>query len=323
MSNGRYVDQTHIGRRQSPAMEEAAQDRLASAFKTLAETKSLYQNVHIPTDFLAEFADATFTAEQLSEELSARPVWPVSRGEGDDAVQRQDVRHFVPAANGHDIESMWLSFYLPTVRSLCARCRKETEFLSMMCSGPRVYGGPYPILGDKTHQVFHLIYRCGVCREHFLAFQIARHGLRFQLTGRSEPYRPAVSSAWPKQVRDVVTDAVVAVSEGDLPAGYYHLRTAIEFLMKDATGKKPVDRVDGTELCESYARQLDIRARQMLPSLTPIYDELSAGLHARDVDAQAFESMLTRAIDHLTGKDLFSRYTPKPSQAADSDGIAN
>lgn len=300
-----------MGRRQSPAMEQAAQEQLASAIKTLAETKGLYQNVRVPTEFLDEFADPTFTADQLRQELSTRPVWPVSRGEGDDAVQRQDVRHFLPSDGGHSSETMWLSFYLPSVRSLCSRCHKEADFLSMMCSGPRMHGGPYPIRGDQTHQVFHLIYRCGACREHFLAFQIARHGLRFQLTGRSEPYRPTIPSVWPKNVREVVTDAVVAVNEGDLPAGYYHLRTAIEFLMKAAIDKKPTERIDGAALCEEYARQLDATVRQTLPSLTPIYDELSAGLHTRDVNAEAFESMCKRAVDHLNGKDILSRYASK------------
>lgn len=299
---------SHIVRNQSPDVEYAAQEQFATAFRELLETRGMYQNITISESFLESFGDEKYSYDKLITEFRKRPVYPCSRGEGNDPNMREfSGRHGCgPLGTPHD--EMSLNFYLSNIHAECAKCKKETTFLSMVCSGQPYRGSPYPIIAVNTEQVFHLFYRCGNCRDQYLAFLILRRGLKLQLVGRSLPFRPALADEWPKPVREIVQDANAAASENDLPAAYYHLRTAIEFLIKSELGIDVTEKLDGNELCDRYNATLDDRLKQSFPSLSVIYSTLSAGLHSRNVSTGEFDKQLEDILNHLRAKMLFSQY---------------
>lgn len=172
-----------------------------------------------------------------------------------------------------------------------------------------MHGGPYPRLDTETEQVYSLYYRCAVCRYSVVVFQVTRRGFKFQLTGRSVPFRPEIANEWPKAVKPIVADAYSAAAENDLPAAYYHLRTAIEHYMKAEVKIPTTQKVDGTELCEKYNATLDSRLKSGFPAMSTIYTELSSGLHTREVSTEGFERLCRDLIGHFKGKELFAQYS--------------
>ncbi|MFK7790035.1 MAG: hypothetical protein AB8C95_11170 [Phycisphaeraceae bacterium] len=139
-------------------------------------------------------------------------------------------------------------------------------------------------------------------------FQVKRAGIKLQLTGRSDPYRPTVGSEWPKACRPIVSDALAADFQNDTPAAYYHLRTALEFLMKQTLALSTAAKIDGTELNNLYNSTLPDNLRSDFPSLGKIYSELSEGIHTRRGDTNRFRELVAMANDHLKAKTLFEKY---------------
>ncbi len=100
----------------------------------------------------------------------------------------------------------------------------------------------------------------------------------------------------------------MAVAENDVPAGYYHLRTAVEFYIKGILQIDISTKVDGTELCDQYNERLDARLKAGFPSMSTIYQGLSEGLHTRSKDAAKFNSLMGQLLDHLKAKQMFEAY---------------
>jgi len=309
MDDGDHILDSHIGRAQSPDIEYAIQDELSAKLRDLLETRGIYQNISVSEASLQSFADEEYSHQQLVAEFRKRPFFPCSRGEGNDGNVSDYVGRLGndPLGTAHD--EMTLSFYLPNIHTECFECKKETTFLSMICSGEPRFGGPYPIIREDTEQVYHLFYRCGNCRNQYLAFLVLRRGLKIQLTGRSTPFRPKLGSEWPKSIREIVYDANAAASENDLPAAYYHLRTAVEFYIKSELGIDVTVKLDGTELCDKYNATLDDRLKQGFPSLAGIYALLSGGLHSRNVSQEEYDKQFNDILNHLKAKALFSEYS--------------
>lgn len=296
-NNPHYDSDMRTNRKESPEVEFAFQDEVVRLMKELLESKGLYQNARID--------DAVFAkVPSLIAEFRKRPIMPHSRGEGDD---HRPMRGLGGQPVGTPQDEMEVGFYLPNITTECIRCSKPTTFLSMSFS-ERSGWGLYPILGEETEQVYTLYYRCAQCRSVFVAFQVLRKGFRFQLTGRSVPFRPAIAKEWPKEIRKIVEDAHVAASEGDVPAAYYHLRTAIEFFIKKELGIPNVTKIDGTELCDQYNAKADPRLKTSFPTFGPLYAELSSGLHSREVTHEGFAKLRNDFLSHLKAKELFSQY---------------
>ncbi|MFH0794896.1 MAG: hypothetical protein V2A74_12785, partial [bacterium] len=308
MDDDDHILQSYIGRAQSPQVECAVQDQLAAAFRELLETRGIYQNITLPTAFLEPFADDNYNHDTLIAEFRKRPIYPCSRGEGNDGNMREFAGRLGSDRLGTLHDEMSLGFYLPNIHTACAECGKETTHLSMICSGEPYLGSPYPIIAESTEQVFHLFYRCGNCRNRFLAFLVLRRGLKLQLVGRSVPFRAPLAEEWPKSVRAIVQDANAAASENDLPAAYYHLRTAIEFLIRSELHIDVNEKRDGNELCRQYTATLDDRLKQGFPSLAAVYSTLSAGLHSRRVTKEEYDKQFGDILNHLRAKGLFSEY---------------
>ena len=303
MSEKKYVVETHVGRKQSPAVEKLVQDELRLAVRKLVESCGIYQNVTIPKQCFLNLADEDYSTEDLAAEFRRRPIRVVSQSfsGGVLGVGTQPL--------GTPANELVLSFYLPNVQLECSKCRNETTFQSMKCSCETGTDGSYKCDNEIAEQVFDLSYRCSNCSGCRIAFLVLRRGLKLQLVGRSVPYRPKVAPEWPKEVRDVISDACAAVAENDVAAAYYHLRTGLEFLIKNELGIDLKEKIEGSQLCERYNMTLDERLKTGFPSLQTIFSRLSSGLHSRDVSRDEFNELQLQAVDHLKAKALFKQYS--------------
>jgi hypothetical protein len=303
--DSRYSTGTRISRPQSPVVENSFEDAFAETIKELCETKGLYQNASVNTQFLAELADNNWSVEALKREFSRRPIQPVTRREHITLGERGFAGTVGGVeAIGTPIDEIRLTFYLPIVEIACANCKQSCAHTSVP-PPPLPHESPFPNDENGTVQVLHVIYACTSCHEHVIAFQVLRRGLRLQLTGRTSPFRPKLDECWPKKVRDVIADAFVAVAEGDLPAGFYHLRTAQEIFMKDVCGVPIGEKIEGQDLCERYNKATDQRVIRDFPSMSVLYSTLSECLHTRKEDHQLFEKSIADFMRHLKARRLF------------------
>ena len=161
---------------------------------------------------------------------------------------------------------------------------------------------------EECEQIFSLLYQCHECEKFRIAFQLVRVGLKLQLTGRSLAYRPKVSADWAKSVRKIAQDALAAVGEGDLAAGYYHLRTAIEHDMKARVNIPLTYKIEGTDLCQQYNNTVEEEFKKRFPSFASLYSALSAGMHSREVTLVDFERLFADVEKHLHGRKIFDDF---------------
>lgn len=310
MAETKYLTFTSLGRKQSPTLENIMQDRLGEMFCELMERKGLYQNLRVDEDYFTPYEDSEYPRAKLFAEFQKRPIHPVSRGED----QAKDGIGGMFACGGRALgtpgDELPMAFFLPVVRTECRTCKEERPFLSLQSIDLRVFNTPYPILGERTKQAYTLDYRCSDCRAEVVSFLLLRNGLKFQMVGRTEPFRPKLEKIWPKEIIQIIQDAITAQAENDLPAAYYHLRTGIEFFIKNHLGKHSAEKIEGAELCEQYNRTLDKDLLSRFPSFAELYEKLSRGIHTREVNAADFEKYVKSFADHLKAKKLFDEYKP-------------
>lgn len=298
----------------NPAIDQVIRDALQAIFADLLTDKGLYQNLRLDLSILSQYVDDKTGMDDYVAEFITRPVIARSRGEGDDELLalRSSRDGYYDTHNIGDLHELSpISFVLPNISSDCPECRKLTPYLSRSDSATSYYGRYVPPRikrGDPLHQHFGLFYTCSDCSKHVLAFQVIRDGLRYQLTGRSLPFRPKLDGHWPKVIKPIVQDALVAMAENDLPAAYYHLRTALEHYMKGQLQIDFSERMEGTNLCDLYNARIDTRLKSGFPSVATIYSGLSVGLHTRVVSVTEFNSLIEQLLDHLKGKLLFDKY---------------
>ena len=153
-----------------------------------------------------------------------------------------------------------------------------------------------------------MFYRCEACREVLHAVLIRREGIRLHLCGFA-PRREQVSErSVPKAVEKILIDASNAVAEGDLSAGFYHLRTLMEHCLKLRLSIPPELQIRGEDLVAKHYESLPVQLRSALPSLTAAYATLSAHLHGRTGETSEYYSLLAVICDHIEGIELLTKY---------------
>ena len=302
--DSRYCTHSYSGRPQSPQIEWAFEDAFAAAVKEICESRGLYQNVDVALPILSEVADERSPEELLVREFSRRTVQAITRKEhvsiGDHKFAGRSVGTDAP---GTPDDQRLLAFYLPVAEIMCALCKRKAPHTSVPAPAPP-RETPFPEKDQKTVQVLHVLYACTGCSIEVVGFQIMRRGLRLQLTGRTVPFRPPLDNAWPKAIRDIVSDAFVAAAEGDVPAAYYHLRTAQESFMKKELGLDVACKIEGQELCDAYNKKADPRVVRDFPAMSTLYSDLSEGLHSRKVKIEDFQRYSASFLKHLKAQAL-------------------
>lgn len=308
---------THRGRPQSPAVELAMQEAIGEALAELLSTKGLYQKTEVDSEVLAgysnksaEFRTSGFPMQALVAEFRKRPWHPISMNHGPRNDNGLSALHALmrSAAVGTSDDEMPLNFPLPDIEHWCDQCGKTTAHGSMNVSFMYGLGSPFPKLADSTEDLFVLCYQCSLCRKQETVFLVKRLGYRLQLCGRSQRLMVNVPKEVPKEFRDIYSDAVSAVCENDVAAGFYHLRTLLEHYMKKCL-KMPLDQqTRGDELAARYKSTLDSRMSGGIPSLGTIYEKASGFMHSRTGNEADFQKLVGDFAGHLKAKELFGRY---------------
>lgn len=303
----------HVRRPASPRLEEVFQIEVSKTLRQLLATGGIYQNKTINTDWVFDVGE--WKKEVLLSELKVRPIKLVSLGEGDfdsrGPIGIPPVAHGWQQREEPNSEEIPIPLYIPNIEAHCLKCNDHSTFLSRSQSSTAVV---QPTIGEVIEQFFLLHFACSKCRKQIIVYFVRRAGLKMQIVGRSIPRRLKVSGKWSDVIRTIITDAMNAASENDIPAAYYHLRTAIEFYMKDAA-KLPVgEKIEGNVLCQKYLETLDSQFKTFAVSLGPVYSTLSSGLHSRIVNLEEFEKALQSFNDHDQTKVIYMR-NPRPSES--------
>jgi hypothetical protein len=307
-----------VGRPESPALERTARLAIEAGFAELITNKLLYQKVKVDLSQLPTAlakANATVDAAKLSaleQEISVRPWELETRHLGD---QAQHLPIFA-AANvggqpiGTPVHQMRIHFYVPSVQLQCPVCKAERTFIALVASRQFNLEDPYPRSSpqSRTEQVYTIYYRCEGCRKVIYGVLVRREGLQLHLCGFAPRRAQTGIRAIPKSIEPILHDARNAVAEGDLFAGFYHLRTMVEHFVKLRL-KAPLDsRERGEDLLARYYKTVPTSLSSTLPSLMKSYDTLSKRIHARSGTIEEFHDQVTAVCDHIEGLGLLSKY---------------
>lgn len=310
------------GRPESPTLERTARKAVEAAMRDLVQEKLLYQKVTVDLAGLAEAltkANVKTAPEKiaaLQAEISVRP-WRLETHHMGDDPQHAEIHKLARTggqAIGTPIEQMNLHFYAPSVRLACRVCKTKATFIALMGSHERKLSYPFPRATQRgIEHIYTVFYRCETCREVIHASLIRREGIRLHLCGFAPRREQAAARSVPKSVERILCDASNAVAEGDVYAGFYHLRTMIEHYIKVSCGIPLELQMRGEELISKHNSNLPIHLRSALPSLAVAYEKLSIHLHARTGDANEFSTHLNSICDHIEGVALLNKYAPQTS----------
>ncbi len=98
------------------------------------------------------------------------------------------------------------------------------------------------------------------------------------------------------------------LEEGDLYAGFYHLRTVVEHFAKLKLGLPLETRERGEDLLAKYGKTIPASLASTLPSLAASYDVLSKHMHARSGTPEEFATQVDAICDHIEGAALLAKY---------------
>jgi hypothetical protein len=331
------------GRPESPALEGEASLAIERSFRELIEGKYLYQKTIVD---LAEMDRAIRASvakeeevaqraaavppiggggpvrvklptpvtparlEELRKEVATRPWRFVTRHQGDNPQAHQifSVSRIGGQPIGTPLEDVDLSFYLPAVQLRCpARCKGLSTFIALASSATSHFESPFPRRKNgETEQVFFPYYRCEMCRETLYTLLIRRTGLRLHLCGFAPRREPFTSRAVPEALAPILSDAEQAVAEGDIFAGFYHLRTLLEHYLKGRLTIPITTQIRGDELVEKHYASISKELGSVLPSVTVAYERLSESLHSRTGGAEDYKAHREAICKHIEALALLS-----------------
>lgn len=320
---------TRLGRDESPALEGAASKAIENAFRDLIEKRYFYQKVAVDlNDMDAAVTDSIkqaqirwsqslgpgpygpgptpATKDRLAElhcEVAARP-WVLATRHLGDNPNTSGFHHIARGGTrplGTDAKDMNLHFYLPAVSLQCGGpCKSITTFTALACSTDSGFESPFPRkLTDGTEQIFVPVYRCEMCRQSIYTILVRRVGLRLHLCGFAPRRSPLAVKSVPEELLPILNDAEQAVAEGDLYAGFYHLRTMVEHYLKAKLQMATSQQIRGEELAERYCEILQPGIKGMLPSLGSAWEKLSQLLHTRTGEQEDYQKQSDDICKHL------------------------
>jgi len=140
------------------------------------------------------------------------------------------------------------------------------------------------------------------------AVLVRREGLRLHLSGFAPRRVQKSKRTLPPELEPILNDANNAVAEGDLYAGFYHLRTVVEHFAKLKLGLPLETRERGEDLLAKYGKTIPASLASSLPSLAASYDVLSKHMHARSGTPEEFAKQVDAICDHIGGVALLAKY---------------
>jgi len=332
-------------RHESPTLETEARKAIEVAIRDLIENKSLYQKVEVDlgglkaalialeekfvADFDSEKKKRGMSGIQLAasekkakaewqdhihaamNEVAQRPWDLVTRHQGDDPTTASIMSHARAGTQplGTPNVDRNLAFYLPSVQLYCGHCKAITSFSAHVGSSQGGFGHPFQkSKKGKKEQIFVAFYRCERCKDRISTVLIQRKDLKLHLCGFAPRKEQQPGRAVPAHLAPILLDADNAVAEGDVFAGFYHLRTLVEHYLKSRQGIGVEVQIRGEELLEKHYSSLPEHLRSILPSLTNAFTELSGDLHARKGNTEDYLRLRTVVFDHIDGVALLEKY---------------
>jgi hypothetical protein len=191
-------------------------------------------------------------------------------------------------------------FVLPHARTYCKSCDRREPFNPLGCAELTPPPADYHH-ADNLLQVWAVSMQCQGCKGAPEVFLIRREAFKLILCGRAPIEHVDVSKAIPKQISRYYSNAIVAHQSGQTLSGLFQLRTCIE---QWAAYLHP-GLARAEDALEAYKATLPVDFKQRFPSLSTIYSDLSAAIHAAREDATLFDESAAKIVEHFDARRLF------------------
>lgn len=129
--------------------------------------------------------------------------------------------------------------------------------------------------------------------------------MKLTISGRWPIESVKVPNHIPKWVRKYYSDAMIANHTGMTLCALFMLRTVIEQFWESRGLRNGEVRTSGDELGTRYKATLSDAFKSQFPSLSDIYDSVSAALHAVNADAELFNKSMEKLNEHFDARRLF------------------
>lgn len=306
--------------------EGVARPMIEAAFRSLLETKHLYQSVEFTTSGMSGLVDAQVERATLLQSLEI-----VQPGRGGRGTSKGDIVKESWADLDRLIKMTPFQFHetpfhgdcmvlsVPTVRTFCQNQNCGGLWPHNACQDPS-WLRSRSISGNGMQQIFVLQYECQNCKGEPVSYLVKRDGAKITLTGRSPIEKVNVPNFIPKNLRKYYRGALVAFNSGaNLPA-IFMLRTMVEQHMRSAV-KAGAQRMTGEELAAAYSESLGQMFNSQFQSLRPVYAALSEAIHAAvDDKPEIFEAEHAKTLKHFEAKDAIERLSVNFGKDADMVG---
>ena len=272
---------------------------LSELFKTLLETKHLYQKV-------------TLRFEEIVSEARNRTT-PGHRPTFDQMLKKLPQTILMSSGEaytvGRDAQTYFHLQIIPTnIKLFCEKCSRVeahkpiwwTE-LSNDLGKPayRDSGANLPV----NFQMWLIAYHCQSCTGLPQGMLVRRLGWNLHLEGRSPIEFVEIPAFLPKVESHWFRDAVVAENTGKTLAALFYLRTFIEQFARRQTGMD--GRFKCTDIMEAYGEILPTEQKNNMPSLKHWYEKLSEALHGASEDRELFANASREIQKHFDIRRVF------------------
>lgn len=263
---------------------------IAQSFKELLSTKHLYQSVDVSKDFVRKEVESMEFQRDLELFVIKRATlcWNI----------------FLPPQPAHHSPG-GTSVSLSNIETFCHVCRLRKPF-SAFAANSREWGYPSDQWDSaSTGQSFHLGFKCQGCQSATVDFLVTRRVMKLTISGRWPIEEVKVPNHIPKCVRKHYSDAMIADHTGMTLCALFMLRTVIEQFWESIGLRNGEVRTTGDELGVRYKARLPDAFKSQFPSLSDIYDSVSAALHSANADAELFKKSMEKLNEHFDARRLF------------------
>jgi hypothetical protein len=288
------------------AYEAAMGAAIVEAFRKLLTEKHLYQSENLDDD------KARRAVPPISESLKkhceeagifvrgvSQYAWLLRGDEGQQRIEDSRPNAAV------------LPFTLPHAKLYCSHC-KGREVFNVVSGSSAIKTWDYalPVFNGfgTIEQVYQLVYLCQGCRKFPEVFLVRRTGGKLRLSGRSPIEHYAAPAEIPEPMWKHYSGAVVAYQSGQVLAGLFMLRVAIEQWMRKWA--EPEDKADFG--MRKYMESLPAGFSDKFPSLQAVYGKLSEDIHAATGSREIYVQAIEEISRHFKARLIYPDVQPPP-----------
>lgn len=297
------------GIRLFPSVMNAA---VASSFKTLMESKGLYQSAPI---------DRASTLQSVRERVGQAFLSDFDRLISNDYPANGGLLLAESSLLAAGSQQELLVLRPVNVKLFCAKCDRDEAFkpiwsqeitneMTKPSAGQNRAARAFP----RDFQYFSLVYQCQSCLGLPEAFLIRREGFKLAIHGRSPIQNVAVPSSLPSAEARWYREAVIARNSGRTLAAIFYLRTFVEQFARRVTRLK--GRLPGDEILAAYNATVPDPPRSAMPSLREWYGKLSELIHSANEDAELLKNAFEEIERHFEFRKLY-KMSESPGEKGD------